>query len=108
MTPPKSATIENVVDCAVAASLSGDANCSYCFNDSPIMVRMLNTTEKDYSFAFSALCLRTGFQKQAMDIYQDLKNEGFIEDESLVHGINLETSNPNVIRAVCPFRCYRS
>lgn len=43
-----------------------------------------------------------------MDIYQDLKNEGFVKDESLVHGINLETTNPNVIRAVCLFRCYES
>ena len=102
MRPLHQAQAKALVDKEVSASLSKDKDYPY----SGVMGKMLRRPERDYGFALGVLRLRTDLQSDVLQIFQLLLEKEFIMEETLVHPINLNTTDANVARVLCTLRCF--
>lgn len=102
MRPLHQAQAKALIDKEVAGSLSKDKDYPY----SGVMGKMLRRPERDYAFALGILRLRTDLQSDVLQIFHLLLEKNFIIEETLIHLINLNTTDANVGRVLCTLRCF--
>lgn len=102
MRPLHQAQAKALIDKEVAGSLSKDKDYPY----SGVMGKMLRRPERDYAFALGILRLRTDLQSDVLQIFHLLLERNFIIEETLIHPINLNTTDANVGRVLCTLRCF--